>query len=576
MKSYYLKNFNFSLLMACTTISWAQLIATVDRDELSMNEGLQLVVQFSGQTIAKGPDFGPIEEDFEIISTSRHQQLSTQFNGKSESYTKWTMLLLPKRSGQLSIPPLSYKGHTSQKVAIQVNPANSGKNSTANGDNNQPIYTETEVDKQTAFVQEQVILTVRLVTAVNLQDLSYSGLQISDTPAQKIAETQYPKIINGKEHLVVEFKYALFPQREGKLNIPAMRINALEVTSSGQFGAFSARGKPIMRLTDAKTIDVSAKPAQIPNNQWMPTSNLKINENWSDTSGNLKVGEPVTRTITITTQGLTAAQILPLPEQQHNHYKLYPDQPRLEDAVGPRGIVGQRTETLAIVPNKTGVLVMPPIEIKWWDTANKQVQTSTLPSRTFNVLAADPIQSTIKDPSENSGPQLDSLDSNTNSAMQTETQQFSALARWSMTLNVLLIIALVSLLYLRRSTSTYEAADQTSPLPPVSNNLRQQLKLIEKQASANQLRAMRDSILKWGVNLFPEQTPKTLQKLGALMASEPLIEQFALLDQHLFKADTNTETFDTRDLITLLNEYKRPATDKHRQNGLKPLYPEGK
>ena len=575
MKSYYLKNFIFSLLMACTTISWAELIATVDRDNLAINESLQLVVRFSGQAISGEPNFGPIEKDFDIVSTSRQQQYSL-INGNSESFTDWKMILLPKRSGQLLIPPLNFKGNTSSAVIINVRPASSAIDTT-NEANNQPVYTETEVDKQTAYIQEQIILTVRLVTSVQLQDFSYSELEIPNVLTQKVAETQYQKVINGKNHLVVEIKFAIFTQQVGKLEIPALRMGAYEVSNYSQFGGFPSRGKRLLRLTEEKTIDILPKPAQIPHDQWVPTSNLKINENWSDTSGNLKVGEPVTRTITITTQGLTAAQILPLPEQQQNHYKLYPDQPRLEDAVGPRGIVGQRTETLAIVPNKTGVLVMPPIEIKWWDTVNKQIQTSTLPSRTFNVLAADPVQSTINDPSENSGLQLDSLDSNTNSTMQTETHQFTALTRWSMTLNVLLIIALVSLLlYLRRSTSTYEPSDQTSPLHTASSNLRQQLKLIEKQASANQLRAMRDSILKWGVNLFPEQTPKTLQQLGVLMASEPLIQQFALLDQHLFKSDKNAESFDTRDLITMLKEYKRLATNKQGQNSLKPLYPERK
>jgi hypothetical protein len=574
MKNYCLKNLFIGLLLTASTVCWSELRATVDRDNLAINESLQLVVRFSGQAISGEPDFRPIKKDFDIVSTSRQQQYSV-INGNSESYTDWKMILLPKRSGQLLIPSLNFKGNTSSAVTINVRPASSGKDAT-NGTNNQPVYTETEVDKQTAYIQEQIILTVRLVTSVQLQDFSYSELEIPNVLTQKVAETQFQKVINGRNHLVVEIKFALFPQQEGKLDIPTLRMGAYKVSNYSQFGGLPSRGKRLLRLTEEKTIDILPKPAQIPNNQWMPTSNLKINENWSDTSGNLKVGEPVTRTITITTQGLTAAQILPLPEQQHNDYKLYPDQPRLEDAVGPRGVVGQRTETLAIVPNKTGALVMPPIEIKWWDTVNKQVQTSTLPSRTFNVLVADPIQSTIKDPSENSGLQLDSLDSNKNPAMPTETQQFSALTRWSMTLNVLLIIALVSLLYLRRSTSTYEAPDQTNPLPSASNNLRQQLKLIEKQASANQLRAMRDSILKWGINLFPEQTPKTLQELGVLMASEPLIEQFALLDQHLFKADTNAETFDARDLITQLKEYKRPATDKHGQNSLKPLYPERK
>ena len=44
----------------------------------------------------------------------------------------------------------------------------------------------------------------------------------------------------------------------------------------------------------------------------------------------LKVGEPVTRTITISARGLTAAQINPYQNFSDN-FKLYPDQPKLDD-----------------------------------------------------------------------------------------------------------------------------------------------------------------------------------------------------------------------------------------------------
>lgn len=573
MKNYCLKNLFIGLLLSVSTLCWAELRATVDRDNLAINESLQLVVRFSGQAISGEPDFRPIEKDFDIVSTSRQQQYSV-INGNSESYTDWKMILLPKRSGQLLIPPLNYKGNTSSAVTINVRPASSGKDAT-NGTNNQPVYTETEVDKQTAYIQEQIILTVRLVTSVQLQDFSYSELEIPDVLTQKVAETQFQKVINGRNHLVVEIKFALFPQQAGKLDIPALRMGAYEISNFSQFGGFPSRGKRLLRLTEEQTINILPKPVNISVNQWMPSSNLEINDNWSDNSGNLKVGEPITRTITISARGLTAAQIQPLPELQSDNFKLYPDQPKLDDQTDNNGVLGQRTETFAIVPSKPGTMVIPALQIQWWDTVNKRLHTSTLPSRTFNVRAADALEnSSLQSTGNNALSLSNNLSNSIDPNYQNDSNNLSTLTRWSMALNVLLIVALVVLVYLRRPHQTRLASALTDISLSDTTNLNHQLKLIERQALANNLGAMRDSILKWGAELFPEHSPKTLQQLGSLMGSDPLIHQFAQLDEYLFKLDPSAETFNTVDLIANLRRFRRSTSDRQTENGLKPLYPE--
>lgn len=572
MKNYCLKNLFIGLLLSVSTVCWAELRATVDRDNIAINESLQLVVRFSGQAISGEPNFGPIEKDFDIVSTSRQQQYSV-INGNSESFTDWKMILLPKRSGQLLIPPLNYKGNTSSAVTINVRPASSGKDAT-NGTNNQPVYTETEVDKQTAYIQEQIIFTVRLITSVQLQDFSYSELEIPNVLTQKVAETQFQKVINGRNHLVVEIKFALFPQQAGKLDIPALRMGAYEVSNFSQFGGFPSRGKRLLRLTEEQTIDILPKPANISGNQWMPSSNLEINDNWSDNSGNLKVGEPVTRTITIKARGLTAAQIQPLPELQSDNFKLYPDQPRLDDQIDSNGVQGQRTETFAIVPSKSGTMVIPPLQIQWWDTANKRLQTSILPSRNFNVKPADILDNNSQNAGNNPLSLSNNLSNGTNDSAQKAAQSVTALTRWSMTLNVLLIIALLVLVYLRRYNQLNQVQGATDISMSDTPNLSRQLKLIERQALANNLGAMRDGILKWGAELFPEYSPKTLQQLGSLMGNDPLIHQFSQLDEHLFKLDPEAETFNSADLIANLRRFRRPTTNKRTQNALKPLYPQ--
>ena len=565
-------NIVISLIILGSSLSWAELQLIVDRSELEANETLQAVVRYSGSSSGGDPDFSPIEKDFEILSTSRQQQYSL-INGQSQSSTDWKMLLLPKRTGQLNLPALNYQGERSQAQKILVRAP--GKST---GGKAQPVYTETSIDKTSVHIQEQIILTVRLITSVQLQDFSLSELDITDALVQRVGENQFQKVINGKNHLVLEIKFALFPQVAGKLTIPALRIGAYEARGFSQFGSFSTRGNRIIRLTEEKTIDVLPKPAHIAVDQWMPSSQLQVTETWSDSSNRLKVGEPITRTINIRAQGLTAAQIQPLPELRGDDFKIYPDQAKLEDQINTGGVLGVRTETLAIVPNRAGELTLPAIAVRWWDTDNQRMQTSTLPAKSFQVIAAD----TPVTPTSESNGIIDNSSTAINSATDTQTpsdeQQPSQLTRWSLALNALLIAALVAMLYLRRSPT-----NNTPPGKNASNqgnpDLRQSLKLIEKQAADRDLKAMRDSILKWGRQAFPDTPLTSLEQLAELIEGNDqggqLSAQFAQLDQHLFNPQSDSSQFDAGTIIASLKAFKPSQTKSSKTSAidLKPLYP---
>ena len=195
------KNLLPLLLLAVSTLSWAALTATVDRSVIDSNETLQLVIRYDGQVMTGQPDFSPLENDFEILSNNRQQQYSW-VNGQSESYTDWTMVLMPKRTGLVLIPSLNFKKNVSNAVEIRVRSASAA----AAGAGKQPIYTETLVDKESVYIQEQLVLTHRLYTSVQLSDLSLSDLNVPDVILQKIGDNQYQKTINGRNYLIVEIK----------------------------------------------------------------------------------------------------------------------------------------------------------------------------------------------------------------------------------------------------------------------------------------------------------------------------------------------------------------------------------
>ena len=557
------KNLLPLLLLAVSTLSWAALTATVDRSVIDSNETLQLVIRYDGQVMTGQPDFSPLENDFEILSNNRQQQYSW-VNGQSESYTDWTMVLMPKRTGLVLIPSLNFKKDVSNAVEIRVRSASAA----AAGAGKQPIYTETLVDKESVYIQEQLVLTHRLYTSVQLSDLSLSDLNVPDVILQKIGDNQYQKTINGRNYLVVEIKYALFPQVAGKLVIPALRFGAYESNGRSQFGGFTNRGARIFRSTESKIVDVNVRPAHIAADQWMPSSEVQLAEQWSTDLNNLTVGEPITRAIAISAAGLTGAQITPIQIIESDDYKIYPDQPQLQEQAKGSTIVGTRTETLAMVPGRAGEITFPAINVKWWDTVNQRMQTASLAAKTVRVspsIAVAISPATV---------QPQSMESMAIGASEKPTAPL-LLTNLSLALNALLIATLAMLLLKRpRSGSTGRTSTQSAT--PALLSLKQKLKAIEIQADKNNLMGMRDAILVWGRQLFAETPPTTLKDLSLLLADMELQQQFTQLDRQLYKADTSGDPLDIPLLLKRLKQqssFSRKSTAKRGQE-LQSLYPE--
>ena len=555
-------------LITVSVFSWAELTAKVDRNLLDTNETVQLVVRYSGQAMTSEPDFGVLQKDFDILSNNRQQQYSW-INGQSQSYTDWNMVLMPKRSGTILIPSISYKNEVSNALEITVRPVN---RITA-GAGKQPVYTETLVDRQAVYIQQQIILTQRLYTSVQLQDLSLSELEIDNALVRRIGENQFQKMINGRNYLVIEVKYALFPQVSGKLDIPPMRFGAFE-SNSRQFGAFSSRGKQLFRNTQAKTIDVMAKPVHIAPAEWMPSSRVELQEQWSSDINNLTLGEPITRTISLSAQGLTGAQIQPLANPESTDYKTYPDQAKIEEQISSGGILGTRTETVALVPMRMGEILMPPIEVRWWDTENQRMRTSTVPAVTLQVGAAATITSAPL--SQLQADQPSTPLALTPLSIQPEPLEQSALVKWSLAFNALLLTALIALFTIRRKQPSRRSPQQTAD-NSLQLSLSQKLKLAEKQAGENNLTGMRDSILDWGKTLLTNNPPSTLKQLADQLQDQDLKAAFEQLDRQLYKGDNCADGLDLKRLIKQLRtKSSRIATGAKKQpkgQVLNSLYP---
>ena len=145
-----------------------------------------------------------------------------------------------------------------------------------------------------------------------------------------------------------------------------------------------------MRQSEAVELQVEPVPAAYRDGHWLPARDVKLAEKWSKDPLDLLPNEPVTRTITLTAQGLTASQLPEMQELLPDGFRQYPDQPELENRKTAGGITGVRQQKNAIIPARPGEYTLPEISLPWWSTETQALEYAVLPERRVQVTAAAP------------------------------------------------------------------------------------------------------------------------------------------------------------------------------------------
>lgn len=545
------------------------LTASVDRDELGLEETFTLVLRYDEQ-INTTPDYELLRKDFDILNTQSGTQMSI-INGSMEASTEWKIALAPKRIGKLLIPSFTIDGAISDAIEITVE----GKSkSPKNTDNN--VTVEVETSKDTSYVQEQIIVTLRLYTTVGLNGIELQPLQVKDALVVNIDEKQYQTKINGRPGAVVETRYAVFPQQSGELIIPSMLYQVS--VSSGQrdlWDRFYGNSQNnILRLrTDEQRINVLPAPASVTAGDWLPALNVSLSEHWSTSLDSLKVGEPITRSITVKADGLTAGQINPLQLAPIDGLTFYNDQAQTDDQKSANGVEGSRIETIAIVPTKAGHFTLPEIKLNWWDTKSNSIRTATLPAVSLTVGLGDMTQlaapaNEIEEPT--------SVDINTDLStiepQQTVVQEKTPL--WLYISNALaLIVALFFALRFWQTKRELVALHTTerAELNELNQNENEAWNNFKRTLADKELTALRKALINWAQVYWNNESITSLQAI-ATQAHEPaLTEELRKLDEAMFSAHSSAP--DTEVLLQLLANLRKTKHKKTADNKkLRPLY----
>lgn len=271
-------------------------IVTARTDAIRIGEGdsitLTIEVRGTNPTGIEDPDLSGLA-DFTIahgpsLSTSTSMVWS---GGQASSSTskQFTYVLFPKRKGTLTIPsiPVRVSGRARQTDPIVVEVVEGrvhesapngarGRRGLTGGSREQPepageVYVETQVDRQDAWVGEQVLVTYKIYTQLDLVELpapqqlpSYTGFWVEEIPFDPRASIRRITL-KGKEFLEVTLmKKAIFPTTSGDLTIDETVFGVpIKVRGSDPFDSiFFTPTRTLMRKTQPITLHVKPLPVQ--------------------------------------------------------------------------------------------------------------------------------------------------------------------------------------------------------------------------------------------------------------------------------------------------------------------------
>ncbi len=243
----------------------------------------------------------------------------------------------------------------------------------------QPPRLEIEVSDQHPYVQENILLTLRVISDRNLATATPEFPSTNDFLFRKLTEPRASirTGAEGQNEIVNKIVYILTPLRPGTLDLPPISVSG-EIAGNAYYG-----GSQRYKATSGEQLSLQVRPAMRSVRPWLPLQDLSLRASL-DAEGEVEEGQPVTLMLELRALGATGSQLPSLePYLKSPDFRVYREQTLTEGKLSSDGkrIQGRRTEYYTLVPRSGGRLHLPEIRIPWWNVEQGRREYATLPVR---------------------------------------------------------------------------------------------------------------------------------------------------------------------------------------------------
>lgn len=290
----------------------------------------------------------------------------------------------PNKTGTFVIQPITVtidgKTYSTEPITLRIK-----EPSAAPTEPNPVIFAQTTVSNDKPYVNEQVVLTLKLFRRVDVKNINlginYDGFRKEDLGKDK----EYNQVMNGINYRVHELAVAIFPTKAGTIEIPPATLE-LDVLTRGErrpssdpfahffddsffFGGRVQAEHKVIRtnplILKVHVLPESGKPTNFSNlvGQFSIFASMGKDE--------VDVGDSTTLTVTVSGKG--NARDIPEPKLElRDNFKSYPDQPEFTQEMEGNKIGGKKIFKFAVVPLREGKAAIPSIHLTYFDPDQKK------------------------------------------------------------------------------------------------------------------------------------------------------------------------------------------------------------
>ena len=377
------KYYAFALILVFTRIYSQTIQINVDKNFVQEGEFISLKIEADGANDFPLADLSPLDSDFEIISGPSQQTNFQWINGKMKNTKtlKWT--LLPKKTGDIIIPPivlkLGNKSISGKPISINVSASigNSGKS----------IFIKADLDKSEAYLGEQISLSYKLYKQIDATISSIDQFDMPDFKGFWVEEIYSPQTLqyNSKTETIGGIKYqvanlgqkALFSIASSVLVIPEISVKIkIEKKQKKRnrdpffdpfFSPFFTETKTKILKTEENKIYIKPFPEPRPLDFEGAVGKFKITSQVDTKTVEINNGF----TFTISLNGTGNIGLFSLPEINFpDGLEVFPPSDRFTKDGFRNQLTGTQEWEYVIIPRKVGSVIIPSIKMSFFDPAS--------------------------------------------------------------------------------------------------------------------------------------------------------------------------------------------------------------
>ncbi|MGR5212275.1 BatD family protein [Vibrio rotiferianus] len=232
-------------------------------------------------------------------------------------------------------------------------------------------------------VNEQVILYIEVATPRWFTGGTRIGsVEIPNVIAKQRNQlaTNYTERKGGQTWSRQRWEITLYPQASGPFVIPPVAVGVQVSAPDDSKVAGTLYTQPIKFEASMPSGLLSDESA------WFTATKVSVDQKWTASNDELKVGDAITRTITIKAQD-SLSVLLPdlLSNDSTASYQAYPQPNRLDDKQTRGDYQSSRIEESVYVIQQGGEFTLPEHKFQWWNSKSKELETVVIEGKTFKA-----------------------------------------------------------------------------------------------------------------------------------------------------------------------------------------------